>query len=126
MFTRLGEITTPVNPPKELDSSKFSINISSKFSSLSKTTTSTPSDPVLTVTVGKRDPARVGQARSSSTLRPVKHVKPLPRKPLAMDVESGVRAKSLKGDVDMGSKVKSVNRSESRVISKSVFDRLGK
>jgi len=134
VFTRLGEISTPVNPAIEQDSSKFSTNISSKystnissrFSSLSKTTTSTPSEPVLTVTVGRRDPARVGQARNNSTLRPVKHVKPLPRKPLAMDIESGVRVKPLKGEVDLGSKLKSVNRPESRLISKSVFDRLGK
>lgn len=95
----------------------------SKHCDSSRTIANASSESVLSVTLGKRDPTRLGLAGSQSILRPVKHVKPIPRKPLAMDMEPVHHAKQNKDKTDTGNKLKPMKKFET--VSKSVFDRLG-
>ena len=74
--------------------------------------------------MGKRDQTRLSQEASQIASRPVKHVKPIPRKPLAMDVESVNQTKQ--SNSGARSKLKPIKKFENKTVSKSVFDRLGK
>ena len=95
-----------------------------------KATASTDSSArsVLTVDLSRKDSSRLGLGGNSSNLKPVKHVKPIPRKPLAMDSEPSIQVKIPKQTVkiDTGSKQQTAKKSAKKTTSKSVFDRLGK
>lgn len=110
IFSRLGESTNVKQGTSRLFDSARAIETA-------------PSDHLLTATIEKGKSVRLGLGESQSVLRPIKHVKPIPRKPLAMDMEPVRQAKQVKGTTEARSKSKAVKTSE--MVSKSVFDRLG-
>lgn len=110
VFSRLGESTNVKQGTSRLFDSARAMETAA-------------SDRLLTATIEKGKSVRLGLGESQSVLRPIKHVKPIPRKPLAMDMEPVRQAKQVKGTTEARSKSKAVKTSE--MVSKSVFDRLG-
>eukprot|EP00112_Aurelia_sp_Birch-Aquarium-sp1_P019787 Seg4963.1 transcript_id=Seg4963.1/GoldUCD/mRNA.D3Y31 product="putative protein C19orf47-like" protein_id=Seg4963.1/GoldUCD/D3Y31 len=131
VFSRLGEAS------QTQSSSTTKSGLSARFAGLpsAKTTTkstavtdSSSTRAILTVDLSRKDSSRLGLGGSKSVPRPVKHVKPIPRKPLAMDSEPIIQVKIPKQTIkiDTGSKSQTSKKSAGKAASVSVFDRLGK
>lgn len=126
VFNRLGESVSNATQSK-------SNGISGRFGKMSSTSSKPgiASKSTLIVTRGEQSSIRLGLQSSDSVLRPIKSVKPLPRKPLAMDMEPTGKSKPLKSTPkqDTSGKLKvTMNKPQHERKSgpKSVFDRLGK